>query len=371
MFEYTEIYKKLKGLFCSEESVIEIPGSEISIHNISFCSESNVFYGSKEDQDIEENKSFTYPIFVPKSNSDRVIFLFHGLNERSWEKYLPWAYYLASEIKCPVVMFPISFHINRTPESWKNSRTTYSMFKKRQKENGDIEDSSFANITLSDRLRSFPLRFFASGNQTIKDVIQLALSIKEGKHPVLPKTDKIDIFSYSIGAFMSEIILMANPQKLFSNSKLFVFFGGPVFSMMYGVSKRIMDKDAYQRQYQYYVIYFEHICKKYSKKEVDPDVEKTFRSMLCLQRFSRMRNKAFENLRKRMEVITLKKDQVIPPIGVLNTLTKTGINYNVSILDFPYEYSHETPFPILEGENSTLVDSCFNNVFANSVRFLL
>ena len=56
---------------------------------------------------------------------------------------------------------------------------------------------------------------------------------------------------------------------------------------------------------------------------------------------------------------------------VLSTLTKTGLNYNVSILYFPYDCSHETPFPILDGEKSELVESCFNRAFANSVKFLL
>ena len=48
------------------------------------------------DDRIQENKSFSYAIFTPsgrKKNNEAIILL-HGLNERTWEKYLTWAEYL-------------------------------------------------------------------------------------------------------------------------------------------------------------------------------------------------------------------------------------------------------------------------------------
>ena len=47
------------------------------------------------DDRIQENKSFSYAIFTPsgrKKNNEAIILL-HGLNERTWEKYLTWAEY--------------------------------------------------------------------------------------------------------------------------------------------------------------------------------------------------------------------------------------------------------------------------------------
>ena len=48
---------------------------------------------NKNDTLIPENRSFSYPVFTPgNTKSDKVILLLHGLNERSWVKYLVWAY---------------------------------------------------------------------------------------------------------------------------------------------------------------------------------------------------------------------------------------------------------------------------------------
>ena len=92
--------------------------------------------------------------------------------------------------------------------------------------------SSFANIALSNRLTEDPMRFFKSGYQTSSDIIKLLSCIKNGEHEVIPKTDNFNIFAYSIGAFLAEIIMMGNPGKLFTRSKLFIFCGGSVFSNM-------------------------------------------------------------------------------------------------------------------------------------------
>ena len=62
--------------------------------------------------------------------------------------------------------------------------------------------------------------------------------------PVLP----ILMFSRIHWYFLAEIILMGNPDKLFSQSKLFMFCGGSVFSNMNGSSKLIMDSQAFDHQ---------------------------------------------------------------------------------------------------------------------------
>jgi len=76
------------------------------------------------DNHIQENKTFTYTVFAPsgKEKRDKAIILLHGLNERTWEKYLTWAEYLAQNTGKPVILFPIAFHMNRTPSRWCNQR---------------------------------------------------------------------------------------------------------------------------------------------------------------------------------------------------------------------------------------------------------
>ena len=72
------------------------------------------------DNNIQENKSFSYTIFTPKGSqkTNQAILLLHGLNERNWDKYLTWAEYLSLATGKAVILFPRAFHMNRTPMFW-------------------------------------------------------------------------------------------------------------------------------------------------------------------------------------------------------------------------------------------------------------
>ena len=52
---------------------------------------------SVTDDHIQENKTFNYTVFAPsgKEKRDKAIILLHGLIERTWDKFLTWAEYLA------------------------------------------------------------------------------------------------------------------------------------------------------------------------------------------------------------------------------------------------------------------------------------
>ena len=91
----------------------------------------------------------------------------------------------------------------------------------------------------------------------MEDIVKLASDISNGEHAIIPKTRNINIFAYSIGAFLAEIIMMGNPDNIFSDSKLFMFCGGSVFSNMKGASKFIMDRRAFDRVYNYFLYDFE------------------------------------------------------------------------------------------------------------------
>src|SRR5665647_2625249 len=113
--EYTKTFNELKTIFKPENEKISIPDSDIRIHNIGFQSDIPLNeFSNINDTLITENRSFSYPVFTPGNpESKKVILLLHGLNERSWVKYLVWAYYLAQYTNSYVILFPISFHINR------------------------------------------------------------------------------------------------------------------------------------------------------------------------------------------------------------------------------------------------------------------
>jgi len=373
--DYTKTYNELKSIFTNENKEIIIPGSDIKIYNIGFQSDAPLNeFSNKNDTLITENRSFSYPVFTPRNTeSDKVILLLHGLNERSWVKYLAWAYYLAEFTGSYVILFPISFHINRSPSAWKDPRAMVHFMKDRNSSQGEINLSSFANIAISNRLTEDPLRFFNSGYQTATDIVKLLLSVRNGEHKIIPCTNKINIFAYSIGAFLAEIILMGNPENLFTESKLFIFCGGSVFSNMQGSSKLIMDSLAFERVYSFYLNDFEKtITGKNPLVDLlcSSQIGMSFRSMIDLGRFKTFRENILNKLRDQIYSISLLKDSVIPSKGVISTLSGSDNKDIVDIWDFPYTYTHENPFPLLDITLSKKVDYWFERVFSEATMFL-
>lgn len=373
--EYIEKYKELKDLFSDERPVTVIPGSGVRIMNARFESGGELDdYLNRNDLMVPENRSFTYPVFVPACSSRKVILLFHGLNERSWLKYLSWAFCLAEYTGSYVVLFPISFHINRSPSEWKDPRAMTPVLKQRQVAAGGPSMSSFANVALSNRLSEDPLRFFFSGYRTVLDVTNLARSVRKGEHPFIPAGSTIDIFGYSIGAFMAEIIMMGNPEGLFEESKLFMFCGGSVFSSMHGTSKLIMDSRAFDRIYTYYLNDFEETITRKNPLFgffTSGRLGMSFRSMIDFSRLRSFRDSIFRKLRDQVCSISLAGDTVIPAAAVVETLnTPSGKNI-AEVWDFPYLYSHENPFPGVADRNAGLINSCFDKVFTRAAEFLV
>lgn len=368
---FTSVQTSLGSLFDPGIREIPINGSGIRIVNTGFVSDTmpgDQFSG--EDWSIKENTEFSYPVFVPASEGNKVILLLHGLNERFWDKYLAWAYYLASETGSYVVLFPISFHISRAPVSWKDPRAMLRLIRERIPVMGEIKNSSFANHALSRRLADDPRRLLRSGYQTVNDIVRLVSQIREGSHPVVPATDKINIFSYSIGAFLSEVMLMSDPWGLFSNTRLFMFCGGSVFGRMNPESKHIMDRLAFDSTRRYYRDTFEEeigIKGSLLGRIVSGPLGMAFRSMLDPGRFRTQRETSLAAIRDRMFVIALKDDRVVPPDGVLETLAD---GFHVEVLDFPFEYTHEKPFPLYDNRKSEQVDAGFERVFIPACRFL-
>jgi len=229
-----------------------------------------------------------------------------------------------------------------------------------------------ANIALSNRLTEDPMRFFNSGYQTVSDIVKLLITIRNGKHAIIPRNSKVNIFAYSIGAFLAEIILMGNPENLFSETKLFIFCGGSVFSNMQGSSKLIMDRCAFDRVYNYYLNDFEKTITGNSPL-VDflrsSQIGIAFRSMIDLGRMKAFRENILKRLRDQIHSISLLKDTVIPSKGVVATLNYFNKSNIAEVWDFPYVYSHENPFPIFDSNLSRKVDICFENVFSSAKLF--
>jgi pimeloyl-ACP methyl ester carboxylesterase len=324
------------------------------------------------DEDVKENLSFRYTVFTPgtRTKYQKAIILLHGLNERNWDKYLVWAYYLSKKTGHPVILFPIAFHMNRSPEAWGNPRIMQPLHNLRKQKYGNDPASTFANVALSERLTEEPLRFFTSGQQSAADIVNLCLKINLGDHPLFEKAATTNIFAYSIGAFLAQILFLANPDELFSNSKLFLFCGGAFFKDMSGVSKLIMDNIASKRLLSFYIDEINQEnngCCPLAHSMKKTTLGQAFLAMLAPEMMQPYREKRFREMSKMIQAITLKNDKVIPAVKIENAL---GKNTDIEILDFPYEYSHEAPFPLNNNSQFPLVDEAFTKIFVKATNFL-
>lgn len=323
------------------------------------------------DNCIDENRNFKYYIVTPEKREIKyssAILLFHGLNERSWDKYRPWAEYLSSNTGKPVIMFPISLHINRSPARWSNPREMQSLVNKYISEGGDSRDLSFFNFALSTRIAADPFRFYIGGRETIFNVEQLTGEIRGENHPLLTKDCKVDVFAYSIGALLSQVLFMSDPGGFFRDSRLFLFCGGALFSEMNGSSKLIMDRRSFEVLNSYYRKVF--VKEGGESRRIGDDIEDAFITHIGYELNTSKRADFYKKNRHRIRVVSLKRDTVIPTAGIKRALGRAWRGV-LTELDFPFKYSHEVPFPN-DGQKVNLVEKnfWFEKVFAEAALFL-
>lgn len=388
--EFTKTYHELKQNFSISSGDIELNERGFTFRSIPFCSNSKPIPYTRtgiynensghsfavEDAKIEENSHFNLPVYLPNSSSrySKAIVLLHGLNERSWHKYLPWAHSLGQKTNRPVILFPLAFHMNRGHDSWSNPRLMMPHLANR-KLNKDISMATFANTALSHRLSDDPLRFFTSGKQSADDLIQLLESINEGSIPFLEKGAQVDFFSYSIGSFLAQILFLANPKEVVSHSKLFIFCGGSLFNEMNGTSRLIMDSHAFRDLRKYYLNDF--LFEVRSPSPLSSFIKggiwgESFIAMISEDNNRFYREHKLQRLREQIQIISLKKDAVIPSNAMQSTFAciRNKSKDMITELDFPFEYSHENPFPVLSATKSVEVDKAFNQVFSKAAAFL-
>lgn len=310
---------------------------------------------NKKDSEITENVKFRYHIIMPKAEkkSKGIVLMFHGFNEKTWYKYLPWAKYIADKTGKSIVLFPMAFHMNRAPAAWSSMREMYKVSEQRKQRHPNILCSSLSNVAISTRLHNKPQRFIWSGLQTYYDVIDFVENVKADMHPSIDKDASIDFFSYSIGTFLGEILMMSNKNGYFSNSRYVTFCGGAVFNRLSPVSKFILDSEADVSLYSYVV---EHLESHMKRDEVlrhymhtEPEGN-NFRSMLNYRSLTKEREDRFRAMSHQYYAIALAKDEVVPAYEVCNTMQGScrDIPIHVEIIDYPYKYIHEDPFPALD-----------------------
>lgn len=328
------------------------------------------------DTDVKDNLTFQYHVFSPVhvEKAQKIILMFHGFNEKDWFKYLPWAKYLVHKTGKSVVLFPIAFHMNRAPQEWSDTRPMFEVSNRRKELFPDIICSSLSNAAISTRLHTKPQRFVWSGLQTYYDIIQFIESYKSGLHPFISPDAEVDMFAYSIGAFLAEVLMMTNHKNYFNRTKLVMFCGGPVFNRLSPVSKFILDSQANVVLYSYIIEHLDsHLKKDVKLKHYLCECPEgiSFRSMLNYGVMSDFREERLRAIAQRLLAVTLKQDTVVPPYEVANTLQGKyrDIPVRVDMYDLPYPYKHEDPFPALD-KNSDAIDEGFRRVFEPIWKFL-
>ncbi|MBN2049586.1 MAG: hypothetical protein JW760_04020 [Spirochaetales bacterium] len=321
------------------------------------------------DKDIFENQCFPFFVFHPadKTRHDGAIILLHGLNEKSWNKYLPWAAELSRNTGKKILLFPLSFHMDRAPAGWSSPRTMLILSKLR-KERFGAGESSFINAALSSRLHAAPQRFFSSGLEAFADVTALLRMIRRGGVDGVGTEGRIDFFGYSIGAFLTQILMLANPEGLLSDSRAVLFCGGATLDRMNPVSKYILDSAAAAALRT-------HLARKGDPLNEQPfgDVRigesyepaaRVFQSMAQDAPGREDREKLLQKVTGRLFAILLKQDRVMPAEAVKKTLVcrNNPLKKFLRVLDFPFPHDHVTPFPQLTvGQDK--VDRAFKHVF--------
>lgn len=372
------------------KSVSILPGNEsnsrCNIHDIELHSEfkfSNdlgnlVDLFQADDSKVGQNSKFDYFILYPNKNkkSDKITFLLHGFNEKNWDKYLAWGNEICERTNSAVVFFPIAFHMQRAPFAWSAKKEMYDLCSLRKDRYPYVVDSSLINVASSMRLHHMPQRFIWSGLQSYYDFIQIIEELKDSRNSHIDANFTFNIFAYSIGGLVAEILKLSNHNNYFENTKVCLFCSGAVFNRMSAVSKFILDSEASVALYSFLVEHLDVFIKHdpllnhyFDGKHVEGNV---FHSMLRYDYNREFREDLFRKWSNNFYAIALKNDTVISPVEIINTLKgpERNIEIPVEVLDFPFKYSHETPFPINSNINEQ-VDACFKQVFSKACDFLL
>ncbi|MFW5684457.1 MAG: DUF6051 family protein [Spirochaetota bacterium] len=329
------------------------------------------------DRDVTENREFRYSIFLPQADalpprdSRRAIVLLHGLNEKSWHKYLPWAARLAERSGRPVILFPIAFHMNRAPEAWSQPREMMGVAKERKRLFPELVANSFANAALSHRIQFAPHRFLTSGLETYFNVVDLVRDIHDGRHPLFERGTSVDLFGYSIGAALSELLLAANRDGLFSQSRAFLFCGGSILDQANPVSKAIIDAEAYRGVVGFLAEFARAPASALPLSDeqittMSREIE-IIRSTIFLDDRRDTREWIMGTVGPRIQALVMERDQVFHPEGMIASWkTADGSSlFEISVADPPFAYSHEQPLPPQAKEDEA-VNRFFDEVMSRA-----
>ena len=199
-----------------------------------------------EDRAIAENRGFNYlmvePVDLPAAGAGEVLVIFHGLNEGSYARMLPWAASFALRLGIPVILFPLSFHVGRRSVLWSVQEQT-RIAARRADMAGNGRTSPF-NGRISERLDLAPERYCLGGLQSCFDAADLVARIEAGDHASCRTGARARFLGYSAGGYLALVLLLADPFGRFSDARAALFASGAPLAGIQPESLFIMDDSA-------------------------------------------------------------------------------------------------------------------------------
>jgi hypothetical protein len=299
------------------------------------------------DCEIEENLDFRFPLLrsLPSgpapSPARHLVILLHGLNERSFTKYLPWAYHLWRATGAAVALFPLSLHMGRINPAWGADLEGY-LRRRRQVERN--EDVHAFNCVISDRLDAHPERFFWGGLQSHGDVRDLVRRVRAGEVPQVDPAARVDLLGYSAGGYLALALLLADEDGLFRESRCVVFESGAALRSTSMSSRFIIDHACEVSLMKLYVRFTGRLANpRLSHWLAHHPLGRWFRA-LCGDESERPALEArLREMAPRLLAIANPRDEVIPAPAILNTLAGLHRDTGVRVLDLSLGV-HEHPF---------------------------
>ncbi len=299
------------------------------------------------DCDIKDNLEFRYPLLrghqAPgdTSRSRHLIILLHGLNERSFSKYVPWAYQLWRATGAAVALFPLSFHVNRVEPSWGRELKQHLARRQGVPRNENVHGF---NCVLSERLDVHPERFFWGGLQSYGDVVGLVRQIRAGEHPYVDPEAQIDLIGYSAGGYLSLGLMLVDEEGLFKDSRCVLFASGAVLRSTHLSTRLIMDMACEISLMKLYVRFTLRLAApRLAHWLTDHEEGRWFRALFGEESERPRLEMRLRELAPRLLAIANSNDEVIPAGAVLNTLQglhrDTGVRVETLALGV-----HEHPF---------------------------
>jgi hypothetical protein len=133
-----------------------------------------------------------------------------------------------------------------------------------------------------------------------------------------------------------------------------------------------MDKTAYEKLFHYYCHEWYSILKRAheSGKMLQDGILSAFNAMINPAMHREIRESFFTSIQHRISGISLQKDKVMPWSGVEACMGGKLASQCFELMDFPYEYTHEFPFPLNGQVDDQSLNHSFSRVFKKAAAFL-